>query len=137
MMKIACAWCGEEIGEKEPYKNTETSHGICIKCLIKNFPHLFRKVKEATMIKQYIAEDGLKRSLPEFAQSAVIYLEYHPECDEVVQLANHIEELENDRKTAAQNIYDLPEGYEYNFSGFAGNVIGVVRIGIREVHRRG
>ncbi len=85
---------------------------------------------------QHIIEDGAKRPLSEFAQCAIIYLEQHPECDEVVQQTDNITELENDKMSAPHNFYDLPEGYEYNFSGFGGQVIGVGRTGIRALHRR-
>jgi len=68
-----------------------------------------------------VIENGQKRPLEEFAQCAVIYLEKHPECDEVVQQANHIIELENDHNiTSPSLIYELPEGYEYNFAEFIG-----------------
>lgn len=87
------------------------------------------------MVAQYIIEDGEKRSLKEFADIAVTYLEKTPTCDEVVQLADNITELENDKMTAPRHIYQLPEGYEYNFSGFFGQVIGVGRQGIRELHK--
>jgi len=88
------------------------------------------------MVNQQIIEDGNKKPLGEFAQCAIIYLEQHPECDEVVQLADNITELEHDAMTAPKHIYGLPEGYEYNFSGFYGQVIGVGRAGIKELHRR-
>jgi hypothetical protein len=67
-----------------------------------------------------VIENGRKRPLEEFAQCAVIYLEKHPECDEVVQQANHIIELDHDTMTFPSLIYELPEGYEYNFSEFIG-----------------
>ncbi len=85
---------------------------------------------------QHIIEDEGKRSLSEFAQCAIIYLGQHPECDEVVQQAISITELEKDGLTPPENTYPLPEGYEYNFSGFWGQVIGVGRTGIRALHRR-
>ncbi len=76
-----------------------------------------------------VIEDGQKRTLEEFAQCAVIYLEQHPECDEVVQQANNIIELEHDTITSPSLIYELPEGYEYNSS----EVIGVSRTARRPV----
>ncbi len=88
------------------------------------------------MVNQHSVEDGHKRPLSEFAQSAILYLEQHLEEDEVVQQAGNITELENDKMTAPQMIYELPECYEYNFSGFWGQVIGVGRTGIRNLHRR-
>ena len=88
------------------------------------------------MVRQFIMTTGEKRSLKEFADAAVAHLKDHPNTDEVVQLAENIKELENDTVTAPQNIYSLPEKYEYNFSGFYGQVIGVGRTGIRELHER-
>lgn len=88
------------------------------------------------MVNQEIIEDSTKRTLSDFANLAITYLKEHPEVDEVVQLANNIIELEHDTMTAPRYIYPLPEGYEYNFSGFWGQVIGIGREGIRELHRR-
>ncbi len=31
-MKIRCAWCGCDIGQKEPLENTSTTHGMCPAC---------------------------------------------------------------------------------------------------------
>ena len=69
------------------------------------------------MVRQHIIEDGQKRLLSEFAQSAVNYLEQHPECDEVVQLADHITELENDKVNPPAAYYELPEGYGHQGKG--------------------
>lgn len=88
------------------------------------------------MVNQYIVEDGAMRSLKAFADDAVTYLKQHPDCDEVVQVADHIEELKDDKRTPPKNMYALPDGYEYNFSGFFGQVVGVGREGIRELHKR-
>lgn len=82
------------------------------------------------MVRQHIIEDGQRRSLQEFAQLAVTYLEQHPECDEVVQLADNIKELEFDKVNPPTIYHELPQGYEYNFSGFYGQVIGVGRTGV-------
>lgn len=79
------------------------------------------------MVAQDIIEDGKTRTLKEFARYAIAFLENTPTYDEVVQLADHITELENDKRTPPRNIHQLPEGYEYNFSGFFGQVIGVGR----------
>lgn len=87
------------------------------------------------MVAQYIIEDKKTRSLKEFAETAIAFLEKRNDCDEVVQLADHITELENDKKTAPQNIHPLPEGYEYNFSGTFGQVIGIGRTGIGKLHK--
>lgn len=87
------------------------------------------------MVAQYIIEDGKTRSLEEFAKTAIEFLEKTPTCDEVVQLADHITELEHDKMTPPRNIHPLPEGYEYNFSGFSGQVIGVGRRGVGELHK--
>jgi hypothetical protein len=31
-MKILCAWCQEDLGEKEPIENKAVSHGLCAAC---------------------------------------------------------------------------------------------------------
>jgi len=48
---------------------------------------------------QHIVENGQARSLQEFVEAAIAYLKEHPECDEVVQQADHITELEYDKMT--------------------------------------
>jgi len=85
--------------------------------------------------RQENIQDGKKRSLKEFADHAVEILKANTSTDEVVQLANGIIELEHDAMMAPQSIYPLPDGFEYNFSGFFGQVIGVGRTGIRLLHK--
>ena len=34
-MKVVCAWCGADMGEKDGLGNTGTTHGICEKCFRK------------------------------------------------------------------------------------------------------
>lgn len=31
-MVIICAWCKKTLGEKEPFDNPSTTHGICTEC---------------------------------------------------------------------------------------------------------
>jgi len=31
-MKIQCAWCGKDLGEKEPLDDGRVTHGICQEC---------------------------------------------------------------------------------------------------------
>ena len=31
-MKVICAWCKKDLGEKEPLSDTKISHGICDDC---------------------------------------------------------------------------------------------------------
>ena len=76
-----------------------------------------------------VIEDGYKRPLEEFAQCAVIYLEQHSECDEVVQLVKNITELSHDHMVSPSLVYELPEGYEYTIS----EVIGVARKATKDV----
>jgi len=82
------------------------------------------------MTKQLVIEDGSQRALKEFADSAVAYLKEHPEEDEVVQLADNITELNNDALTRPDITHPLPAGFQYYFSGFWGQVIGVGRPGL-------
>ncbi len=34
-MKIVCAWCGKDMGEKKPLKDKSVTHGMCEECLDK------------------------------------------------------------------------------------------------------
>jgi len=31
-MKVECAWCGKNLGEKEPVEDTGITHGMCPAC---------------------------------------------------------------------------------------------------------
>lgn len=31
-MKVTSAWCGKDMGEKEPLDNEDTTHGMCQEC---------------------------------------------------------------------------------------------------------
>lgn len=86
-------------------------------------------------LNQHVIDGFTKRTLQEFAQIAVEYLQQHPECDEVVMLADNIVELKKDPVSQPDVYYKLPEGYEYAFSGFYGQVIGIGRTGIKKLHR--
>ena len=49
-IKIICAWCLNEMGEKDALVNEEIyypggTHGICDDCLAKHFPDIYIKVK--------------------------------------------------------------------------------------------
>ena len=37
-MKVVCAWCKKDLGEKEPLKDKSITHGICPECEAKYFP---------------------------------------------------------------------------------------------------
>jgi len=45
-VKIVCAWCGKEMGEKPPLGDKSITHSICPKCKEKHFNEK-RKRKEA------------------------------------------------------------------------------------------
>lgn len=87
------------------------------------------------MVTQHIIEDGKTRNLKEFVDQAIDFLEKNLEYDEVVQLADNITELKNDKISFPTIYYKLPQGYEYNFSGFLGQVLGIGYTGIRNLHR--
>lgn len=36
-MKIICAWCNAELGEKEPLEDKNPSHTICVPCSVEQF----------------------------------------------------------------------------------------------------
>lgn len=78
---------------------------------------------------QEVIEDGNVRDLKDFADLAIKHLETHPQDEEVVQLADNITELARDKMAHPAKLYPLPEGYRYRFSGFWGQVIGVMREG--------
>lgn len=85
------------------------------------------------MIPHQKVVDGWKDiTLAEFADRALEILNTSLYYDEVVLLANNIVELQTDYKTPPRHIYPLPEGFEYNFSGFWGHVLGVRRVGVWE-----
>ena len=31
-MKVMCAWCGQQLPDKRPFKDKRTTHGICDAC---------------------------------------------------------------------------------------------------------
>lgn len=31
-MKVKCAWCGKDMGEKPPLDDLDTTHGMCMEC---------------------------------------------------------------------------------------------------------
>jgi len=37
-MRIVCAWCKKDMGEKPPYEDKGTTHSICPECKAKHFP---------------------------------------------------------------------------------------------------
>ena len=92
----------------------------------------FQKEVENVDYIQKILDEGNeeknKISLEDFAKIALEYMNEHVLTNEVVKLANDIKELEHNYFTPPRNIYPLPEGYEYRFSGFFGQVLGICRI---------
>ncbi len=39
-MKVICAWCGKDMGEKDGKGVEGVSHGICEDCVNKHFPEI-------------------------------------------------------------------------------------------------
>lgn len=37
-LQLVCAWCGADLGQKEPIEDKRVSHGICKSCEAKVFP---------------------------------------------------------------------------------------------------
>lgn len=77
---------------------------------------------------QEIIEDGSERTLAEFAARAVELLEVG-KCgiNEVVMQADSVTELRRSSMAMPKFLHPLPEGYSYRFSGFFGQVIGIVK----------
>jgi len=42
VMKVVCAWCRKDMGEKEPKEDKGTTHSICPQCLRKIKGRRFR-----------------------------------------------------------------------------------------------
>jgi len=81
---------------------------------------------------QHVLDEGNegknKISLEEFAKIAIDYMNEHKGYNEVVKVADDIVELEKDTVTPPRNIYPLPDGYEYRWSGYFGQVLGICKI---------
>jgi len=68
-MKIVCAWCGKDLGEKEPLEDKRITHGICEECEAKNFPDYlpdteFQKALEVELEKHGFADNPGKDKEP-------------------------------------------------------------------------
>ena len=51
-MKIVCAWCAKELGEKDGGDVDDVSHGICEECLHKQLEALERLKKGGEIDEQ-------------------------------------------------------------------------------------
>ena len=43
-MKVVCAWCGKDMGEKPPLEDKSITHGMCEDCLKKELKSACRVV---------------------------------------------------------------------------------------------
>ncbi len=43
-MKIVCAWCGKDMGEKDGKGMEGVSHGLCNECLVKLMAEVKNKI---------------------------------------------------------------------------------------------
>jgi len=50
-MIIICAWCQENLGEKEPMENKNITHGMCEKCK-KQYDTEIANMKEVVQIEK-------------------------------------------------------------------------------------
>lgn len=62
-MRVQCAWCKKEMGEKPPYDDQSTSHNICNNCLAKELKSAYRLMAPSQEFRQ-----GLLRRLMREAQ---------------------------------------------------------------------
>jgi hypothetical protein len=81
------------------------------------------------MIPNQKVEEWRDIALADFARRSISFLQEHQHYDEVVMYANDVMELRKDCITPPEQIHALPDGFEYNFSGFFGQVLGVRRVG--------
>jgi len=49
-LKIVCAWCGKDMGEKPPYEDESITHTICPDCLKKQFPDISQEKSASPLI---------------------------------------------------------------------------------------
>jgi len=64
-MKVVCAWCQKDMGEKPPYEDKGVTHGICPECQKKYFPRLAMTTKIGGDKIQKILAAGKKQLSPE------------------------------------------------------------------------
>ena len=42
-MKVVCAWCGKNMGEKPPIEDTDVTHDMCLDCYQKELSKINRR----------------------------------------------------------------------------------------------
>ena len=52
-MKIQCAWCKKDLGEKEPLTDNSISHGMCSDCWDEMFPGVSFPGEDTTVKMSY------------------------------------------------------------------------------------
>lgn len=57
VMRMMCAWCGDEIGEAS--REDEESHGICLPCVAVHFPGMEAAVAGQFNKREKAENDGL------------------------------------------------------------------------------
>lgn len=45
-MKVKCAWCGKDMGEKPPLDDDSTTHGMCEDCFKKTMEDIDKITQE-------------------------------------------------------------------------------------------
>ena len=51
-MRIVCAWCGKDLGEKEGAGKEKVTHGICQECLAKLEAQKERRTEKETELDE-------------------------------------------------------------------------------------
>ena len=51
-MRVQCAWCGKDMGEKPPYDDPSTTHSICESCLAEAFKSAFPLISPPPGVKE-------------------------------------------------------------------------------------
>lgn len=59
-MKIVCAWCGKDMGEKPPYEDKSETHTICPECFAKQFPNISKEKPAADYWNQHLEHNALR-----------------------------------------------------------------------------
>jgi predicted RNA-binding Zn-ribbon protein involved in translation (DUF1610 family) len=88
-MKIVCAWCNQEVGEKE---GEGTTHTLCPACKQKYYPEVFSRYEDPTLVR--CEECGWQGPIKECRHGHASYpistrgndydvepMDYCPKCD--------------------------------------------------------
>jgi len=78
-MKIVCAWCKKDMGEKPPYEDKSVTHSICPECKAKHFPGEEKPiVSEAEAFQKRLEYELKKEGFTREPSTHPLILEQYP-----------------------------------------------------------